>query len=109
MAEIPKNKKGSIPGWILTGLSVGKELIENDDVQKMVLGTYSDGSVRSIPDAIDGEIYSPKQQGKAIKRNNNIKDFGKLIPGHGGMIDRIDSVLFTAPITYYLVMLFNIV
>lgn len=45
----------------------------------------------------------------AIKRNNNIKDFGKLIPGHGGMIDRIDSVLFTAPITYYLVMLFNIV
>lgn len=70
MAEIPKNKKGSIPGWILTGLSVGKELIENDDVQKMVLGTYSDGSVRSIPDAIDGEIYSPKQKGKAIKRNN---------------------------------------
>ena len=36
----------------------------------MVLGTYSDGSVRSIPDAIDGEIYSPKQKGKAIKRNN---------------------------------------
>ena len=35
----------------------------------MVLGTYSDGSVRSIPDAVDGEVYSPKTKGKAIKRN----------------------------------------
>jgi len=44
----------------------------------------------------------------AIKRNNNIKDYSNLIPGHGGIIDRIDSILFTAPIIYYLVELFNI-
>lgn len=38
----------------------------------------------------------------AIKRNMNIKDYGTLIPGHGGILDRFDSVIFTAPIIYYL-------
>ena len=38
----------------------------------------------------------------AIKRNFDIKDYGKLIPGHGGILDRFDSVIFTAPIIFYL-------
>lgn len=38
----------------------------------------------------------------AIKRNYDIKDYGTLIPGHGGILDRFDSVIFTAPIIYYL-------
>ena len=38
----------------------------------------------------------------AIKRNQNIKDYGKLIPGHGGILDRFDSVIITAPVVYYL-------
>ncbi len=38
----------------------------------------------------------------AIKRNYGIKDYGKLIPGHGGILDRFDSVIFTAPMIYYL-------
>ncbi len=37
----------------------------------------------------------------AIKRFTKIKDYGKLIPGHGGMMDRFDSILFTAPFVYY--------
>ena len=37
----------------------------------------------------------------AIKRNNDIKDYGRLIPGHGGIMDRFDSIIFTAPIVYY--------
>lgn len=38
----------------------------------------------------------------AIKRNHEIKDYGRLIPGHGGILDRFDSVIFTAPIIFYL-------
>ena len=39
----------------------------------------------------------------AIKRNHDIKDYGKLIPGHGGILDRFDSIIFIAPAVYYLV------
>lgn len=38
----------------------------------------------------------------AIKRNHEIKDYGRLIPGHGGILDRFDSVIITAPIIFYL-------
>ena len=38
----------------------------------------------------------------AIKRNHDIKDYGKLIPGHGGIMDRFDSVIVTAPMIFFL-------
>lgn len=37
----------------------------------------------------------------AIKRNYGIKDYGTVIPGHGGILDRFDSVIFIAPMVYY--------
>ncbi|MBR5474953.1 MAG: phosphatidate cytidylyltransferase [Lachnospiraceae bacterium] len=39
----------------------------------------------------------------AIKRNYEVKDYGKLIPGHGGILDRFDSVIFVAPVIYYVI------
>ncbi|MCM1118013.1 MAG: phosphatidate cytidylyltransferase [bacterium] len=38
----------------------------------------------------------------AIKRNYQIKDYGKLLPGHGGIMDRFDSMVVTAPMIYFL-------
>jgi phosphatidate cytidylyltransferase len=44
-----------------------------------------------------------------IKRSCHIKDFGEIIPGHGGILDRFDSVIFEAPFVYFLVQLLPIV
>lgn len=41
----------------------------------------------------------------AIKRYTGVKDYGRIIPGHGGIMDRFDSILFTAP-AIYIVMIF---
>lgn len=42
----------------------------------------------------------------AIKRYCNIKDFGNIIPGHGGILDRFDSMLFVAPVMYMFLKLY---
>jgi phosphatidate cytidylyltransferase len=38
----------------------------------------------------------------AIKRDRGVKDWGRLIEGHGGILDRLDSVAFSAPILFHL-------
>lgn len=41
----------------------------------------------------------------SIKRSVDIKDYGKIMPGHGGLLDRFDSILFVAPLIYYYISL----
>ena len=57
------------------------------------------GAVASVL-GILGDLFA-----SAVKRQCGIKDYGSIFPGHGGILDRFDSVIFTAPMIYFLTLL----
>ena len=78
------------------GIALNKQIV---GVNNPVAAFAIIGGVGSIISQI-GDLAA-----SAIKRNYEIKDYGKLIPGHGGILDRFDSIIFTAPIVYFLIMI----
>lgn len=79
-------------GGIYAYLFVDKA-IENQNVVWIIAFICCVGAVMSMV----GDLAA-----SAIKRNVGIKDYGKLIPGHGGIMDRFDSMIVTAPMIYFL-------
>ena len=93
-----KTIEGSIGGVV--GSTVGCIVfgyLFNLDMTAMIII----GSIGSVI-AQFGDLFA-----SSIKRYVGIKDYGKLIPGHGGVLDRFDSVILVAPFVYYSIMLFS--
>lgn len=97
-----KTVEGAVGGLIadvavilLSGVIVSQE-IYGGQVQANYFSLFLAGFL-GAPISILGDLSFSQ-----IKRSCHIKDFGQVIPGHGGILDRFDSVIFTAPFTYLL-------
>lgn len=88
---------GGVVGSALVGAIFAYILMVNLQYESnWILIIAAIGAVGSIISQV-GDLAA-----SAIKRNHEIKDYGNLIPGHGGIMDRFDSVIFTAPMVYFL-------
>lgn len=91
---------GGIIGSALVGGAYGYFIVENVVPEQQITWIFAGISGVGAMISQIGDLAA-----SAIKRNHNIKDYGHLIPGHGGIMDRFDSVIFTAPIIYGLALL----
>lgn len=95
-----KSIEGSVGGFVISMIiSLAAAYIYSD-----VLGLIS-GSINYINLAIISAVCILMSMFgdisfSAVKRQYGVKDFGNLLPGHGGVLDRFDSVLFVAPAFY---------
>ena len=88
---------GSIFGTILTAVVVGT-FIFGLPLIKMAVAGFILAIAATLGDLVES----------VLKRFANIKDSGFFLPGHGGALDRFDSILYTAPTFYYFVILSGI-
>ncbi len=91
---------GGVVGSALAGALYGYFIVESVVAEQQITwGLAFIGGIGAVISQI-GDLAA-----SAIKRNYEIKDYGHLIPGHGGIMDRFDSVIFTAPMIYGLALL----
>ena len=82
---------GGLVGFLMYRFSAG---IDADFIVHAIIISGVGGAFCSLGD----------MSASAIKRYTGIKDFGNLFPGHGGMVDRIDSIVFVGPVVYFAVL-----
>ena len=93
-----KTYEGAIGGLLVTVPAVGyfaHEFLDVGIIEAVILGV----AVSMFSQA--GDLFE-----SVLKRILDLKDLGHVLPGHGGILDRIDSLLFTTPAVYYLYVLF---
>ena len=88
---------GGILGSVIVGAIIGYILYRNEThsiatVWGLMIICFAGSIISQIGDLL----------ASGIKRDHNIKDYGTLIPGHGGIMDRFDSVIFVIPCIYFL-------
>ena len=114
-------------GGYFAGITVGRHLMAPAISPKKTWEGFGGsalfcllGGAISLPLLLDGAIWQGILLGAAvlafaalgdlaesmIKRDLGIKDMGSVLPGHGGILDRIDAMLITAPVTWLLLLVF---
>lgn len=86
---------GSVAGGMFGALLIGSLLLPNISTAKLLAIGAVVGAVTIAGDLVES----------MFKRDSGVKDSGSIIPGHGGILDKIDGSLFAAPALYLLLMM----
>lgn len=106
-----KSWEGFFGGWIISVLCAVLVFIIRFEVENSygenvfyTLYLFLPVAVMLAPLSVCGDLLA-----SLIKRKSNIKDFGNIMPGHGGVMDRFDSVIFIAPLLYLVVANYSVI
>ena len=98
----PKKTWEGLLGGAVAGIFVSFIALYDTRDTTCASGRRSCSALVVVPAAVLGDLFE-----SALKRDLEVKDTGRLLGGHGGMLDRIDALLFAAPAAYFLVVAFG--